>query len=112
MSSIPETYQFLLIGLVFGFLSGWLLGRLTAGGQAAPVIEMPPSIPAHAEPGAAIKLVINGNTVEVPADAMADIQGFIQSGQKIEAIKRLREATGLNLAAAKSVVESLVKVIG
>ncbi len=112
MSSIPEIYQFLLIGLIFGFLLGWVLGRLTANKQSAPEIETPPTIPAQVEQGAAIKLVVNGNTVEIPADAMADIQGFIQSNQKIEAIKRLREATGLNLAAAKSVVESLEKVIG
>ncbi len=111
MSSIPANYQFLLAGLALGLLFGWLLGRWSAGGQAAPSIEVPASNPAHAEHGAAIKLVVNGNTVEVPSDAMADIQGFIQSNQKIEAIKRLRLATGLNLAAAKSVVESLEKLI-
>ena len=112
MSSIPENYQFLLAGLALGLLFGWLLGRRSALNQAAPVFEAPSSIQAPAEQGAAIKLVVNGNTVEVPTDAMADIQGLIQSGQKIDAIKRLRTATGLNLAAAKSVVESLEKVIG
>lgn len=111
MSSIPENYLFLLAGLALGLLFGWLLGRRSA--QAGPSLEVVPVSPADPQAeGAAIKLVVNGNTVEVPTAAMSEIQGFIQSGQKIDAIKCLREATGLNLAAAKSVVESLEKVIG
>jgi len=112
MPSIPENYLFLLAGLALGLLFGWLLGRRSAGTIADPSFELPPAIPTTPQAeSAAIKLVVNGNTVEVPPEAMADIQGFIQSGNKIEAIKCLREATGLNLAAAKSVVESLEKVI-
>ena len=97
-----------------GLLIGWLAGRrLPQVAVGPPGFEVPsPPVGGQQAEGAGIKLVVNGNTVEVPPAAMADIQGLIQSGQKIEAIKRLRTATGLNLAAAKSVVESLEKVMG
>lgn len=58
-----------------------------------------------------ISLVVNGRTVDVPAEAMAEIQALIRAKQKIEAIKALREATGMGLAEAKAVMESLEKVI-
>ena len=105
---MSDEYLYLLAGLAVGLLLGWLLGRRSAG--AGPRLDDLPPLVQQAE-GAGIKLVVNGNTVEVPTAAMADIQALIQSGRKIDAIKRLREATGLNLAAAKSVVESLEKVI-
>ncbi len=111
---MPKEYVFLLAGLAMGLLIGWLAGRRLPPQTAdGPSFDMPPQpvVEQQAE-GAAIKLVVNGNTLEIPPAVMADIQGFIQSGQKIEAIKALREATGLNLAAAKSVVASLEKVIG
>lgn len=106
---MPKEYLFLLAGLAMGFLLGWLAGR-----RLSPEMPNLPSVeptPASATEGAAVKLVVNGNTVEVSPTAMANIQGLIQSGQKIDAIKALREATGLNLAAAKSVIESLEKVM-
>lgn len=107
---MPKEYVFLLAGLAMGFLLGWLAGRRLS--PETPVIPSVEPVVAPQAEEAAIKLVVNGNTVEVPPTAMADIQGFIQSGQKIEAIKALREATGMNLAAAKSVIASLEKVIG
>ena len=113
MSSMPQEYLFLLAGLALGLLFGWLAGRRSAQSELVTnfAVHAPPVSAQQAE-GAGIKLVVNGNTVEVPSAVMAQIQGFIQSGQKIEAIKALRDATGLNLAAAKSVVASLEKVIG
>jgi ribosomal protein L7/L12 len=113
MSSVPEQYLFFLAGLAMGGLIGWVAGRRSMS-AAAPVLAEAPA-PVEAPPQAeeaGIKLVVNGNTVEVPAGAMAEIQSLIQAGQKAEAAKVLREATGLNSAAAKSVVESLQKVIG
>jgi large subunit ribosomal protein L7/L12 len=38
---------------------------------------------------------------------MARVRALLASGEKIEAIKVLREATGLGLTEAKSLVESL-----
>lgn len=110
---MPKEYLFLLAGLAMGVLLGWLMGRrLTPVPE--PIPEAPPAEPpqAQAAEAPAIKLLVNGNTVEVPPGAMAEIQGFIQAGQKAEAIRVLREATGMNSAAAKSVVASLEKVMG
>jgi ribosomal protein L7/L12 len=107
---MPKEYLFFLAGLAMGLMFGWLAGRHSP--QSADKIDLAMPTVGHQAEGAGIKLLVNGNTVEVAPTAMADIQGLIQSGQKIEAIKALRLATGLNLAAAKSVVESLEKLAG
>ena len=107
---MPREYLFLLAGLAMGFLLGWLAGRRLPP-QVEAVAE--PSAPAVAAPAeeAAIKLVVNGNSVEIPPAAMAEIQGLIRSGDKAGAVKALGAATGMNQAAAKSVVASLEKVL-
>jgi len=111
---MPKEYQFLLAGLALGLLFGWLAGRRMSQAQAPLAeVETPPvAEPAAQAEGAGIKLVVNGNTVEVPPAAMAEVQAMIKEGQKTEAAKVLRDATGMNLAAAKSVVASLEKVLG
>jgi len=43
----------------------------------------------------------------VPEAALEQIKAELRAGQKIAAIKRLREATGLGLAEAKTAVENL-----
>lgn len=111
MTSIPETYQALSIGLAFGVVVGWILGRLTAGNRPEPETPAPPAIPERIEANAPIKLVVNGKNVEIPADALAEVQAYIRADNTIEAIKRLREATGLGLAAARSVTQSLKNVM-
>jgi large subunit ribosomal protein L7/L12 len=58
-----------------------------------------------------VSLVVNGKTLDIGPATMAEIQSLIRAGNKIEAIKGLREASGLGLAEAKTVVESLEKVI-
>jgi len=52
------------------------------------------------------EVVITDN--ELPQDVIE----AIQQGQKIEAIKRLREATGLGLANAKVLVDRASKTLG
>ncbi len=111
--NLPGEYGYLLIGLILGLLLGWIFGRQRpkAFGDVGGI--MPPSV-VHEASGskpAGVSLVVNGKTVEVAPDIMEEIQYLIMQGKKIEAIKRLRDATGLNLSAAKSVVESLEKVI-
>lgn len=111
MPEIPVQYQFLLAGIALGLLFGWILGRRAGFKEASAQHEPQPQLPAQLEKGAPIKVVVNGRTVEIPAKVMSDIQTFIQANHRIEAIKALRDATGLNLAAAKSVIASLEKII-
>ncbi len=107
--SVPKEYAFLLGGLAVGFLLGWWFGRSGSRDSGrlaedlAEVVQTPSS--------AGVSLVVNGRTVEVDPSVMVEIQGLILQGNKIDAIKRLREASGLNLAGTRSVVESLEKVI-
>lgn len=106
-------YEF--VWLLLGFLPGLLLGR-NWGRQPRDAVVESQLIGGLSESTAGtdkeVSLVVNGTTVKVAPQAMADIQTSIRAGDKTEAIKRLREASGLNLAAAKSVVESLAKVMG
>ncbi len=105
MSALLEYKEYLI--LLGGLMAGFLLGRWSSGQPSQDV-----GIPRPPEPQAgSMNLLINGNNVQVDPVVMAEIQGLIAREKKLEAIKRLREATGLNLAAAKSVVESLEKVV-
>ena len=113
---VPVEDVFLLLGSVLGFLLGWIFGRqrprssgeLHPGGVAAEPDTGGRENPA---PSSDVRLVVNGKTVNVAPAVMEEIQGLIRAGDKIEAIKLMRSATGLGLAAAKSVVESLESAI-
>ncbi len=114
--NLPGGIVYLLVGLVLGMVLGWILGRQRSTSsipQSSDNLAVLPSTNPHAtgSKSGSVSLVVNGKTVEVAPLVMEDVQALIVSGQKIEAIKRLRVASGLNLAAAKSVVESLAKVI-
>jgi ribosomal protein L7/L12 len=118
---IPRDYAFMLLGGLIGFPIGLLAEkwrgnrsahvRPIAGEEktvsaAAPPIQEPRTA---APPG--VSLVVNGKTLDIDPATMAEIQNLIRADNKIEAIKGLREASGLGLAEAKTVVESLEKVI-
>lgn len=120
---IPKEYVFLvggvLVGLILGFWVGLRTGRFMGAaknlhdlGPAAAELGLPQaprSSPSAVMPG--ISLVVNGNNVDIAAEAMEEIQTLLKSNRKIDAIKVLREATGLGLAEAKAVMDSLEKVI-
>jgi ribosomal protein L7/L12 len=57
--------------------------------------------------GGAVAAEIGGEDLDIDAAVLDEISKLADSGHKIEAIKRLREATGLGLAEAKDIVESL-----
>jgi ribosomal protein L7/L12 len=50
---------------------------------------------------------IEGQELDIDPAVLDEIKRLAGSGQKLEAIKRLREATGLGLAEAKNIVDSL-----
>ncbi len=90
---MPENlWGYLVVGLVF-----FVLGRMTAGrGErstrtSAPVAPAPrPSAPPH--------------PLELPADLDAQIRELIDHDNMIQAIKRYREETGVDLKTAKDAV--------
>jgi ribosomal protein L7/L12 len=55
----------------------------------------------------AVAAEIDGQELDIDPAVLADIRKLSDSGQKIEAIKLLREATGLDLTEAKRIVDSL-----
>src|ERR1051325_3018371 len=57
--------------------------------------------------GGAVAAEIDGQELDLDPAVLAEIRRLAESGQKIEAIKLLRESTGLGLAEAKDLVESL-----
>lgn len=57
--------------------------------------------------GGAVAAEIDGQELDIDPAVLDEVRRLSESGQKIEAIKRLREATGLGLAEAKDIVESL-----
>ena len=68
-----------------------LLRRLNWGSSPG-YIQLPPGAPS---PGSA------------PADANTEVRALLASGDKIAAIKRVRELTGMGLKEAKDYVEAL-----
>jgi len=57
--------------------------------------------------GGAVAAEIDGQELDIDPAVLAEIRKLSDSGRKIEAIKVLRDATGLGLAEAKQIVESL-----
>jgi hypothetical protein len=109
---IPQDYVVLLIGMAIGFLMGWLAGRLTSGGPRDIGQVQAPGMDSRSsqEAGQAISVVVNRKTVNLEPAQTEEIQKMIRQRRMIDAIKRLREITGLGLAEAKAVAESLPRV--
>lgn len=76
------------------------LARLT--GQAAAARPATTVVPA---PGAG-PVALTGQNTSMDA-GMAEVRGFLLLGQKIAAIKRYRELTGVGLKEAKDAVEAM-----
>lgn len=60
--------------------------------------------------GGAVAAEIDGQELDLDPAILDEIRQLAASGRKIEAIKRLRDATGLDLAKAKDIVESLERM--
>jgi hypothetical protein len=56
------------------------------------------------------KITVNGQTIDVDGNTLDQVHGLIRAGRKLDAIKRLREATALGLTEAKQIVDSLESV--
>lgn len=82
-----------------------LLRRLFGRKPIEPFSQQPPKlIPKQVGTVAA---EIGGQELEIDAAVLDEVRRLTDSGQKIEAVKHLREATGLGLTEAKEIVDSL-----
>ena len=77
------------VAFIGAFVLGFIVGRITKQSDEQPNrIERPIAI-------------------ELPQDAEARINELVQQGRVIDAIKQLREATGLGLKESKEMVDRL-----
>ena len=82
-----------------------LLRRLFGRKPIEPFSRQPPKL--IPKQGATVTAEIGGQELEIDAAILDEVRRLTDSGQKIEAIKHLREATGLGLTEAKEIVDSL-----
>ena len=73
-----------------------------------PFSQQPPKL--IPKEGGTVTAEIGGQELEIDAAVLDEVRTLTDSGQKIEAIKHLREATGLGLTEAKEIVDSLDRI--
>lgn len=96
-------YIVIAIALIVGFV---LLRRLFERKPVEPFRRQPPP-KLIAKDGGTVTAEIADQEFEIDAAVLDEARRLNDSGQKIEAIKHLREATGLGLTEAKQIVDSL-----
>lgn len=74
------------------------VARLEGRPEAYPLTKQAASAPVYAKPL---------NTLEIAPELEQRLQLLLAGGKKIEAIKELRDATGLSLKAAKDYVDAM-----
>jgi hypothetical protein len=82
-----------------------VLRRLFGHRPIEPFSRQPPKV--IPKQGATVTAEIGGQELEIDAAVLDEVRRLADGGQKIEAIKHLREATGLGLTEAKEIVDSL-----
>jgi hypothetical protein len=100
--------KFLVIGLVIlaaAFLLIRALGRRPRTIQPREIGRDKPKLITMDD--GAVTAEVGGQELEIDPALLDEVRRLAESGQTIEAIKRLREATGLGLTEAKQIVDSL-----
>ncbi len=100
--------KYLIIAAVVVALVIWVR-RLFGSRPKEPFTPDKPKMLPPAESGA-VGAEIDGQELEIDSATLAEVRALADQGRTIEAIARLREATGLDLARAKDIVESLVRM--
>ena len=85
-----------------------VLRRLFGHRPIEPFSRQPPKL--VSKDGGAVTAEIDGQELEIDVAVLDEVRRLADSGQKIEAIKHLREATGLGLTEAKQIVDSLDRI--
>lgn len=102
---VPPLVAGLLVGAVFGFLLRGILGSKSS--ETARSVTLPAASPPRATTMFTSAPSLDLGGLSISASAEADIRAALQRGSKIEAIKLLREATGLGLKESKDVIDRL-----
>jgi ribosomal protein L7/L12 len=100
--------KFLVIGLVIlaaAFLLMRALGRRTRTIEPKQIERDKPNI-VTVDDGA-VTAEVEGQELEIDPALLDEVRRLAENGQAIEAVKRLREATGMGLTEAKQIVDSL-----
>jgi|SRR5688572_3244431 len=82
-----------------------LLRRLLGRKPIEPFSRQPPKT--TAKDGGTVTAEIGDQELDIDAAVLDEVRRLSDGGQKIEAIKHLREETGLGLTEAKEIVDSL-----
>ncbi|HKP23507.1 MAG TPA: ribosomal protein L7/L12 [Dongiaceae bacterium] len=85
-----------------------VLRRLFGHRPIEPFSRQPPKL--TAKDAGTVTAEIDGQELEIDPAVLDEVRRLADSGQKIEAIKHLREATGLGLTEAKQIVDSLDRI--
>lgn len=99
--------KYIVIGVVL-IVAFVMLRRLFGRKPIEPVGQQRPKV--ITQDGGAVAAEVEGQELDIDAAVLDECRRLSDNGQKIEAIKVLREATGLGLAEAKQIVESLDKI--
>lgn len=99
----------LLLGLLLGAIVGWTLRGTRATGDGGPIARVPaPPAPVAFPP----RGVVTTSISVLGEDGSREVDALIGGGRTIDAIKRVRELTGLGLKEAKEFVEALQRARG
>jgi hypothetical protein len=96
--------RYIIIGIVI-IAAVIVLRRLFGRKPIEPFSRQPPKLTTKG--GGTVTAEIGGQELQIDAAVLDEVRRLSDSGQKIEAIKHLREATGLGLTEAKQIVDSL-----
>lgn len=109
-------HGYLFLGIILGFFGGAVVFRkrklpenLVTTFDAGTMQQR--TSKRMSVPGASIhtasSVSVSANTQSLPPELVSKAMSLLASGHKIEAIKNIREATGLGLAEAKALVDAL-----
>lgn len=95
----------LLIIALLAVAAVLLLRALYRGRPKEPAGRQPPK--PLAKDSGAVTAELEGQEIDIDPAVLEEIRTLAAGGETIEAVKRLREATGIGLTEAKEIVDSL-----
>lgn len=99
--------KYIVIGIVI-IAAVILLRRLFGHKPIEPFSRQPPKqLP---KDGGTVTAEIEGQELDIDPAVLDEVRRLVDAGQKIDAIKHLREATGLGLTEAKQIVDNLAQI--